>query len=256
MPAQPAQELPWGIERVNGGRSGNFKTAWVLDTGVDFYHPDLNVVVERSISFVGEGAWDENGHGTHVAGTIAAIDNDIGVIGVAPGAPVVAVKVLDANGNGTLSGVLAGVDHVARFGDAGDVANMSLAGGASPTLDDAVTNAASKGIRFVLAAGNDAQYAGNVSPARANGPNVYTVSAFAPGDKWVSFSNYGNPPVDFAEPGLGIYSTWIGGYYNSMSGTSMAAPHLAGILLQGNASYGGSVINDPDGSSDTIGVVP
>ena len=179
MPAQPAQELPWGIERVNGGRSGNFKTAWVLDTGVDFYHPDLNVVVERSISFVGEGAWDENGHGTHVAGTIAAIDNDIGVIGVAPGAPVVAVKVLDANGNGTLSGVLAGVDHVARFGDAGDVANMSLAGGASPTLDDAVTNAASKGIRFVLAAGNDAQYAGNVSPARANGPNVYTVSAFA-----------------------------------------------------------------------------
>ena len=104
----PAQETPWGIARVNGGKAGTFKTAWVIDTGVDLDHPDLNVDVARSAYFTGRSPDDENGHGTHVAGTIAAIDNTIGVIGVAPGATVVAVRVLDRRGSGSTSGVIAG----------------------------------------------------------------------------------------------------------------------------------------------------
>ena len=254
--AQPGQETPWGIARVNGGGAGNFGTAWVIDSGVQLDHPDLNVDVARSASFVRGDAGDQNGHGTHVAGTIAAIDNDIGVIGVAPGAPVVAVRVLDRRGSGSNSGVIAGVDYVAQYGRPGDVANMSLGGGVSTALDTAVVNAAAGGVRFALAAGNERDNANNHSPARANGPNVYTVSSFAIGDNWSSFSNFGNPPVDFAEPGSSIKSTWTGGGYNTISGTSMATPHLAGILLQGNVGNGGRVNGDPDGNPDTIGVVP
>ena len=253
--AQPPQETPWGIARVNGGGAGNFATAWVIDSGVQLDHPDLNVDIARSASFVRGDAGDQNGHGTHVAGTIAAIDNNIGVIGVAPGAPVVAVRVLDRRGSGSNSGVIAGVDYVAQYGRPGDVANMSLGGGVSTALDQAVVNAASGGVRFALAAGNERDNANNHSPARANGNNVYTVSSFAIGDNWSSFSNYGNPPVDFAEPGSSIKSTWTGSGYNTISGTSMATPHLAGILLQGNVGNGGNVKGDPDGNPDTIGVV-
>ena len=254
--AQPPQETPWGIARVNGGGAGNFATAWVIDSGVQLDHPDLNVDIARSASFLSRGgANDENGHGTHVAGTIAAKDNTIGVIGVAPGAPVVAVRVLDRRGSGSNSGVIAGVDYVAQYGRPGDVANMSLGGGVSTALDQAVINAAAGGVRFALAAGNERDHANNHSPARANGPNVYTISSFAIGDNWSSFSNFGNPPVDYAEPGSSIKSTWIGGGYNTISGTSMATPHFAGILLQGNVATSGVVKGDPDGNPDPIGAV-
>jgi subtilisin family serine protease len=254
---QPAQTTPWGIARVNGGRAGTFATAWVIDGGIQLDHPDLNVDVARSRNFTGRGtAADEGGHGTHVAGTIAARNNTIGVVGVAPGATLVAVRVLDRRGSGTTSGVIAGVDYVAAAGKSGDVANMSLGGGVSTTLDNAVIAAAAGGIRFVLAAGNESTNALNSSPARANGPNVFTISSFAQGDNWSSFSNFGNPPVDFAEPGSAIRSTWIGSGYNTISGTSMAAPHFAGILLQGAPVSGGKVNGDPDGNPDTIGVVP
>lgn len=256
--SQPPQETPWGVARVNGGRSGNFATAWVLDTGVQFDHPDLNVDIQRSATFASrtKDANDQHGHGTHVAGTIAAIDNNIGVIGVAPGASVVSVRVLDRRGSGTNSGVIAGVDYVAQYGQPGDVANMSLGGGVSQALDDAVVAAAAGGVRFALAAGNESSHANNSSPARANGPNVFTVSSFAIGDNWSSFSNFGNPPVDVAEPGSSIKSTWLDGGYNTISGTSMATPHLAGILLQGAVGNGGVVNGDPDGNPDMIGVVP
>jgi len=252
---QPAQETPWGITRVNGGVSGTFATAWVIDTGIDFAHPDLRVDTVRSRSFLSNNTSpvDQNGHGTHVAGTIAALDNTIGVIGVAPGAQVVAIRVLDRRGSGTNSGVIAGVDYVAANGRAGDVANMSLGGGISTALDTAVVNAAKGGVRFALAAGNETDDANNHSPARANGTNVYTVSAFSVGDKWASFSNFGNPPIDYAEPGVAIKSTWIGSGYNTISGTSMATPHLAGLLLTGLRA-GGTVIGDPDGNPDVIGV--
>ena len=253
---QPAQTTPWGIARVNGGAAGSFATAWVIDSGIDLTHPDLNVDTARSRSFLSNNTSpaDQNGHGTHVAGTIAALDNTIGVIGVAPGAKVVSVRVLDRRGSGTTSGVIAGVNYVAQNGRAGDVANMSLGGGVSQALDDAVVAAAANGIRFALAAGNESDNANNHSPGRANGPNVYTVSAFAVGDKWASFSNHGNPPIDFAEPGVSINSTWLNKGYNTISGTSMATPHLAGLLLAGAVRSGGSVAGDPDGKPDVIGV--
>lgn len=254
---QPAQETPWGIARVNGGAAGTFATAWIIDTGIDFTHPDLNVDTARSRSFLGGNTTpvDQNGHGTHVSGTIAARDNAIGVIGVAPGALVVAVRVLDRRGSGSNSGVIAGVDYVAANGRPGDVANMSLGGGVSAALDTAVVNAAaSSGVRFALAAGNETDNANNHSPARANGQNVFTVSAFSVGDKWASFSNFGNPPIDYAEPGVGVKSTWLNGGYNTISGTSMATPHLAGLLLAGAVRSGGNVSGDPDGNPDVIGV--
>ena len=250
------QETPWGIARVNGGAAGTYATAWVIDSGIDLDHPDLNVDVTRSRNFVERETSpdDLNGHGTHVAGTIAALDNSVGVIGVAPGAPVVAVRVLNRQGSGSYSGVIAGVDYVAQYGRAGDVANMSLGGPVSQALDDAVVNAAAGGVRFALAAGNDGAHAGNYSPARANGANVFTVSAFAVGDNWASYSNYGNPPIEYAEPGSSIKSTWKNGSYNTISGTSMATPHLAGILLAGAVGNGGYVAGDPDGNPDPIGV--
>lgn len=254
---QPAQSTPWGVSRVLRNSSfstGPFATAWVIDTGIDPKHPDLTVDTARSRSFISTTSYvDANGHGTHVAGTIAARNNTIGVIGVAPGATLVAVRVLDQRGSGSNSGVIAGVDYVASAGRAGDVANMSLGGGISTALDTAVQNAAARGIRFTIAAGNSAAFAGNSSPARAEGANIFTVSAFGSGDIFATFSNFGNPPIDFAEPGVSIRSTWLSGGYNTISGTSMAAPHLAGLLLAGTVGADGAVLNDPDGKPDPIG---
>lgn len=252
-----AQVVPYGITRVGGfvNYTGT-NVAFVLDSGIDLTHPDLNVQTANGFTAFTSGKDanfnDGNGHGTHVAGTIAARNNTIGVVGVAAGAPVVPIKVLDSRGSGAYSGVIAGVNHVAARGKAGDVANMSLGGGVSAALDDAVVAAAAKGIKFVLAAGNESRSATLSSPARANGANVYTISAMNNTDTWASFSNFGNPPVDFCAPGVSIQSTWKGGGYNTISGTSMAAPHAAGVLLLGNGNVGGTVKNDPDGNADPI----
>ncbi len=254
-PTQPAQKTPWGITRVGGGGSASSNKAWVIDTGIDLDHPDLIVDQTLSKNFVSRETSpnDLNGHGSHVAGTIAAVKNTIGVVGVVPGTTVVAVRVLNRRGSGSNSDVIAGVDYVAKNGAAGDVANMSLGGGVSTALDSAVI-AASKNVKFALAAGNESDNANNHSPGRANGANIYTVSAFAEGDKWASFSNYGNPPIDYAEPGVSILSTYKDGGYATLSGTSMATPHLAGLLLAGAVRSGGTVGDDPDPINDTIGV--
>ena len=261
-PTQPAQQIPWGVTRVKGGAGVTTNArAWVIDTGIDLDHPDLNVNVGMSRNFVSRETSpdDLNGHGTHVAGTIGAKNDTKGVIGVVPGAEVVAIRVLNRRGSGSNSDVIAGVDYVAEqvrngVAKSADVANMSLGGGVSSALDTAVKNAAATGIRFTLAAGNESDDANNHSPARANGTNIYTVSSFATGDKWSSFSNYGNPPIDWAEPGSSILSTYKDGGYATASGTSMAAPHLAGILLAGAVRSDGVVADDPDSSDDKIGV--
>lgn len=252
-----AQETPWGITRIGGASSGAGKTAWVIDSGVDLDHPDLNVDVARSVTMFTSGkdaksADDGNGHGTHVAGTIAALDNSIGVIGVAPGATIVGVKVLDSRGSGSYSGVIAGVDYVAANASSGDVANMSLGGPVSQALDNAIIAAANKGIKFALAAGNDGADANNSSPARVNHGNVVTISASDVNDRMASWSNWGNPPVDYAAPGVSIASTWKEGGYNTISGTSMASPHVAGIMLLGNISTDGQVTGDKDSTPDPI----
>jgi subtilisin family serine protease len=250
---QPAEVMPWGITRVGGGETyaGTAKV-WIIDTGVDFTHPDLNVNILLSKSFVLriKTANDDNGHRSHVAGVIAAKDNTIGVVGVAAGASVVAVKVLDKLGNGTISAVLAGIDYVATTAVTGDVANMSLGGGVNTTLDAAVLAMSSK-VKVALAAGNESDDANNHSPARVFGPNVYTISAMDNLNKWAYFSNYGSP-VDYCAPGVSIYSCYKSGGYATMSGTSMACPHVAGLLLYGGPKTDGYVIGDPDGNADPI----
>lgn len=249
------QETPWGITRVGGPNAGTGATAWVIDTGIDLDHPDLNVDRQRSANFVQRGKKspdDGNGHGTHVAGTIGAIDDDCDVVGVTPGASLVAVRVLDNNGSGTYSGVIAGIDYVASEAAPLDVANMSLGGPRSQAVNDAVLGAADNGIYFAVAAGNSSDDAGNYSPASANHPYIYTVSAIDSGDNLASFSNYGNPPVDCAAPGVGVLSTKKGGGTTTYSGTSMATPHVAGLLLGGSVASDGYAANDPDGNPDPI----
>ena len=269
-PQPQGQTTPWGITRVGGGAGVTPKVsgarAFVIDTGIDLTHPDLNTTSPLHKNFVARESSpnDLHGHGTHVAGTIAAKANTIGVIGVVPGAQVVAVRVLDRRGSGTNSAVIAGVEYVATVGKAGDVANMSLGGGVSQALDTAVLNASSV-VKFALAAGNESDSAMNHSPARAGGvsanDNVYTVASFAQGasatdndDPWSSFSNYGKPPVAVAEPGSSILSTYKGGGYATMSGTSMATPHYAGILLAGSTQTDGTA-SDGRGNSYPVGVI-
>jgi subtilisin family serine protease len=252
-----SQVTPWGVSRVGGPVDGTGRTAWVIDTGIDLDHPDLNVDDTNGFS-----AWtsgrnagmdDKNGHGTHVAGSIAALDNSTGVVGVAAGAKVVPIKVLDSRGSGSWSGVLAGVDHVANNASPGDCVNMSLGGGFSQDLNDAVIAAAqSSGAMWAIAAGNDGDHANNHSPASANHARIYTISATDVNDNMPSWSNYGNPPVDYAAPGVSILSTAKGGGTTTMSGTSMAAPHACAILMMGNPRTSGTAGNDPDGNPDPI----
>ena len=253
------QATPWGVTRVGGAGDASLLTAkaWIIDSGIDLTHPDLNVDAADGKSFLATDASlnDTYGHGTHVAGIIGAKNNTVGVVGVAAGAKVVPIRVLDGTGTGPDSGVIAALDFVYQNSLSGDVANLSLiADVVSSTMDQAVVNLGAKGVYVTIAAGNNSANASNYSPGRASGVNVYTVSAFASGDTWASFSNYG-PIVAWGEPGVSIKSTYKSGTYATLSGTSMAAPHLAGILLlQHVARVGGSVTGDPDGNPDPIGV--
>ncbi|AKE51083.1 S8 family serine peptidase [Kangiella geojedonensis] len=252
------QTTPYGTTRVGGPVDGTGYTAWVIDSGIDLDHPDLNVDSSRGFTAItqgGGGMDDENGHGTHVAGTIGAIDNTIDSLGVAPNTTVVPVRVLDRRGSGSYSGVIAGVDHVGANASPGDCANMSLGGPVSQELDDAVIAASeNSGAFFVIAAGNDGDDANNYSPARANGSNVWTISATDSSDVMASWSNYANPPVDYAAPGVGVFSLWKDGGTNTISGTSMASPHACAVIMLtgGNPNTDGNATNDPDGNPDPI----
>jgi serine protease len=215
----------------------------VIDSGVAS-HGDI-VQTRPNVNFAGGKNTDCNGHGTHVAGTIAARDDTNFVVGVSPSVPVVGVKVLGCSGSGSTSGVIAGVDWVAknRLGPA--VANLSLGGGASPALDTAVKNLAATGVPVAVAAGNESVDACTSSPARAGyeAPNepangVITTGATDQNDRMASFSNFGGC-VDLWAPGVGILSTSKNGGTTTMSGTSMASPHVAGGAAL--ATAGGTV---------------
>jgi len=255
-----AQTLPTGINRIDGELSstvsGNGSGAVdvdvaVIDTGVDLDHPDLNVVGGTNCS-TGRSYDDGNGHGTHVAGTIGAKDDANGVVGVAPGARIWAVRVLNNQGSGSWSSIICGVDWVTARAGTIEVANMSLGGsGSEPAgsgcstgvaLHDAICRSVGAGVTYAVAAGNSAVDAKGAVPAAYD--EVITVSALAdfdgqPGglgaatcrsdvdDTFANFSNYG-ADVDIIAPGVCINSTWKGGGYNTISGTSMASPHVAG----------------------------
>ena len=248
--------ITWNVNRIGYG-NGIGKTAWIIDSGIDFDHPDLTVDQTRSKSFV-EGqtsADDSNGHGTHVAGIIGAKNNTIGVLGVASGASLVALKVLDKEGDGNLSYIIQALAYINTMASAGDVVNMSVGGeSGSAILDQQVQNTAARGIYFSIAAGNESKQANLSSPARTNGQNIFTITAIDSLDNFASFSNYGNDVVDYAAPGVYILSTWTDNRYAYASGTSMAAPHVAGLLLlRGrNITSSGVAKNDPDGTPDPI----
>ena len=255
------QQIPWGVNRVGGfvDMTGSNSVAWVIDTGIDSSHPDLNVDRRRGANFTRgkkNNTNDGNGHGTHVAGTIAAKNDGFDVVGVAAGATVIPVRVLDNNGSGTMSGVIAGVDHVAANANAGDCANMSLGGsGFSEALDSAIKSAADDGIFFFVAAGNSSADAQNFTPASTDHVNVFTISAFDSDGKFAYFSNYG-ADVEYGQPGVNILSTKAGGGTVAYNGTSMAAPHFCGVILVSSdpVATDGVVSNDPDGLPDPIAV--
>ena len=211
------------------GSNGSGVDIYIVDTGIRSTHNEFTGRMGNGASAIndGRGAEDCNGHGTHVASTAAGDE-----FGIANGATLHAVRVLDCRGSGSNSGVIAGVDFVRTdCGNRTCVANMSLGGGASSALDNAVRNAVNSGVTFVVAAGNENQNACNVSPARE--ASAITVGATADNDSRASFSNFGSC-VDIFAPGVSILGADIGNDNDtqSISGTSMASPHVAGVAAQ------------------------
>ena len=266
-----AQTTPWGISKTqatlsytlagNGSGAVSGVRAYVIDTGIDMANTDLNRA--GFVNFVGDRKnTDCNGHGTHVAGTIAAIDNAAVVVGMAPGVPTYGVKVLDCRGSGSTTSVVQGLDWVAKNAIKPAVANMSLGGGVSTALDDAVRKLAATGVFVSIAAGNSAVDACTSSPARVGGANnttalgVMTVAATDSLDAEASFSNYGNC-VDIWAPGVSIPSLKLGGGIATMSGTSMAAPHVGGAAALYLGKYptatSSSVVNTLKGMTISTG---
>ncbi|EZH73954.1 hypothetical protein ATO12_13810 [Aquimarina atlantica] len=249
--------VDWGVVRVGGYTYSTDKTAWVLDSGV-YAHPDLNIDYDRSTTFVDNNWGDRNGHGTHVAGIIGAMHNGDGVVGVAPGAKIVAVKVLSDEGSGTQAQIIAGINYVANNASYGDVWNYSI--GSKKRKITVAYETAFKNLAKVtfgaMAAGNqndDVQY---YSPQREFISNAWVVGNMTSSDAAASGSNYGDN-VHAWGPGTGIWSCGIGGNeFAKKSGTSMASPYVAGVLLvRGN----GKIISDgtvsKGGYSASIAVV-
>ncbi|GAA6733483.1 hypothetical protein YIM1640_05570 [Thermus oshimai] len=258
-----AQTVPWGVERIGApttqAKGGNV-SVYVLDTGIKVGHEDLTnlkggYAVVKCRGRCKAAYDDDNGHGTHVAGTIAAVNNAVGVLGVAPAAELYAVKVLSGSGSGSISGIVQGLNWVIAHNNGGKpkVVNMSLGGAGTDDQDgqycpsvrsrDALHNAIQKAvcdhaITVVVAAGNEGDDAANHTPAAYD--EAITVSATNSQDDWPAWSNYG-PDVDLAAPGVGILSTWHTSTtaYNTISGTSMATPHVAGAAALVLSRYPG-----------------
>lgn len=252
-----AQIVPAGVSRTGGtlssaragdGRGSVDADIAILDTGIEARHPDLNVAGGTNCVPGGLSSADLNGHGTHVAGTAAAKDNGVGVVGLAPGARLWAVRVLDASGSGFFSTIICGIDWVTARASTIEVANMSLGGFGSEGsctdggLHQAICRSVDAGVTYAVSAGNAAADAAAFVPASYD--EVITVSAIADfdgrsgglgaptcalgvDDEFASFSNHG-PDVDLTAPGVCVLSTYRGKDYRALSGTSMASPHVAG----------------------------
>ncbi|MEC2073384.1 S8 family peptidase [Alkalihalophilus marmarensis] len=238
-----AQNVPWGIPRVQGtdaqnaGYTGNGVKVAILDTGIDRSHPDLTANVQGGHSVFTDSAnrdpfFDGDGHGTHVAGTVAAVNNDIGVVGVASEADLYAVKVLNNAGSGSYAGIAEGIEWSINNGM--DIINMSLGGSQSSAILKEFSDLAyAEGLLVVAAAGNSGNRGGNNDtvgyPAKYE--SVIAVAATDQNNQRATFSSTG-PAVEISAPGAGILSTTPNNNYASFNGTSMASPHVAGVAAQ------------------------
>ena len=237
----PSNTMPWGIVKVNGGEGGDGIVVAVLDTGVDRDHPDLVKNIVSCLSFGYLSCADDNGHGSHVAGTILANggSDGLGIVGVAPKAKLMAIKVLNRKGSGYTDDIAAGIYYAADHG--AKIISMSLGGSTESLLmKDAIDYATKKGVLVVASAGNSGPALNSIGYPAAN-PKVIAVAAFWESGAIASFSSRGlndndweiEPrEIEFAAPGVYVESTWNTGCYNTISGTSMAAPHITGIAAR------------------------
>jgi subtilisin len=232
-PIEGSPMIPWGVDQIKAPAAwhqslGSQISIGVIDTGIDYNHPDLRQSVSYGVNLLHRHMFpfDDNGHGTHIAGTIAAASSQTGIVGVAPRAIIHPVKAFDYNGSAYVSDIIAGIDWCVQSDL--DIINMSFGMKTyNKSLELAVLNAFHAGKTIVASSGNDGNKTGIDYPARF--PQVVSVGATTKSNKIASFSNRGRR-IDVYAPGEHIYSAWLHGKYNELSGTSMATAHVSGVV--------------------------